>query len=366
MALTELRPAPVALSTYVVDTDIHEMLPSAAALLPYLDPVWHRFITEFGWTDARLSSGVIPFAVPTPGRGMRADAYPEDGARPGSNLALMKRQLLDENAITIGILNGLFHPASMRVWLEFAAALAPAYNDWQIKEWLEKDSRLRGSVHIVSHDIDLAVREIDRVGPHPQIVQVFLPMVNDKLWGDPMYRPIFRAAQKHGLVVAMHHNGLTLTATGYGRYWIEYHTCLAQAHMSQITNMVCSGLFTDVPDLRIVVLEGGFSWLPYLMFRFDQQYRELRSEVPWLKRKPSDYIREHFRLATQPMEDLDARTLLQLIDMMGSDELLVFATDYPHWDFDAPSRALPPGLPEDLRQKVLWRNADKVYGLGLA
>jgi uncharacterized protein len=121
-----------------------------------------------------------------------------------------------------------------------------------------------------------------------------------------------------------------------------------------------------VPDLRIVVLEGGFSWLPYLMFRFDQQYRELRSEVPWLKRKPSDYIREHFRLATQPMEDLDARTLLQLIDMMGSDELLVFATDYPHWDFDAPSRALPPGLPEDLRQKVLWRNADKVYGLGLA
>jgi uncharacterized protein len=367
--LIETEPAAPSASrvtAHVVDTDIHEVTRTTADLLPYLEPQYHHLITEYGWHESRLSAAVHHFATPTPGRGMRVDSFPEDGSRPGSNLALMQRQLLDENAIDVGILNGLFHPASMHSWLEFADALARAYNDWQIATWLEPEPRLRGSVHFTTFDPERAVREIDRVGPHPQMVQAFLPVASDHGWGDPIYQPIFDAAARHGLVVAMHHNGQTKTALPHSRFWIEHHTLLGQSHMCQIVSLICSGVFERHPDLKVAVLEGGFSWLPYLMWRFDQQYLEFRSEVPWLKRKPSDYIRDNFRFATQPVDQLSTQHFLQLIDMMGSDRLLMYSSDYPHFDFDSPARVMPPGVPDELRERILWRNAAETYGLDLA
>jgi len=351
------------IATGVIDTDIHEQLPSAYDLLPYLPPQWHRYITDFGWKETMVATG--PYVVPTPGGTFRKDAYPANGAKAGSDLGLLRAQLLDHYNITVGILNGSFHVSSMKAWFEFATALASAYNDWQIATWLEKDPRLRGSVHLVAHDPVAAVREIERVGTHPQIVQVFLPVSSDVQWGDPYFRPIFEAAVRNHLVVAMHNGPETRPAVGYPRYYIEWHTTMNQAHMCQIVSLICNGVFDQFPDLKVVVLEGGFSWLPHLMWRLDQQYREVRSEVPWVKRMPSTYIRDNIRLSTQPIEQIEARHFLQLIDMMGSDRLLMYSSDYPHWDFDAPDRALPAGIPEDLRRKILFENARETYDLDL-
>lgn len=87
-------------------------------------------------------------------------------------------------------------------------------------------------------------------------------------------------------------------------------------------------------------------------------------EAPWLDRRPSDVIRQHIRLTTQPIEEPDDPAhLRQVIEHMGSDNLLLFATDYPHWDFDSPARALPASLPQSLRQKILMGNAIDFYRL---
>jgi predicted TIM-barrel fold metal-dependent hydrolase len=133
---------------------------------------------------------------------------------------------------------------------------------------------------------------------------------------------------------------------------------------AQLISMVCNGVFEKFPDLGIVFLEGGFSWIPAVMWRLDQSWRSLRSEVPWLKKRPSEYIRAQVRFATQPFEEPDdPKQLISLIEMMGSDELLVFSSDYPHWDFDAPANSLPAVLGDELTQKILWSNAAKFYGL---
>jgi predicted TIM-barrel fold metal-dependent hydrolase len=116
--------------------------------------------------------------------------------------------------------------------------------------------------------------------------------------------------------------------------------------------------------LKIVFLEGGFGWVPAVMWRLDQSWRALRSEVPWLQRRPSEYIRDQVRFTTQPFEEPDnPRHLLYLIEMMGSDRLLLFASDYPHWDFDAPSNSLPAVFGPELIEKILWSNAQEFYGL---
>ena len=75
-------------------------------------------------------------------------------------------------------------------------------------------------------------------------------------------------------------------------------------------------------------------------------------------------MRRHVRFSTQPMpEPDDPADVATLIEMMGSDEMLMFATDYPHWDFDAPERALPGGLEPALRRKIMWDNAAAFYRL---
>ena len=89
----------------------------------------------------------------------------------------------------------------------------------------------------------------------------------------------------------------------------------------------------------------------------------MKQETPHLKRAPSEYIRESVWLTTQPMEEPQPREhVLDAIDWIGWDRLL-FATDYPHWDFDEPSRVLPPGVSDDNRAAFYLGNARKVYGL---
>jgi predicted TIM-barrel fold metal-dependent hydrolase len=85
--------------------------------------------------------------------------------------------------------------------------------------------------------------------------------------------------------------------------------------------------------------------------------------VPWLKRLPSEYIREHVRLTTQPTEEPENPAhLLQIFEMIGSPEMILFSSDYPHWDFDNPRVALP-ALPAQWKERIFWRNAAELYGL---
>ena len=141
---------------------------------------------------------------------------------------------------------------------------------------------------------------------------------------------------------------------------------MTQAFEGQVISLVCEGVFVRFPELRVVLIEGGFAWLPALMWRLDKNYRGLRDEVPWLKKLPSEYILEHFRVTTQPMEEPpNSQHLLQILDMIGSDDFLMFSTDYPHWDFDAPNRSIPQIIKGELRERIMWKNATHFYPLGL-
>jgi predicted TIM-barrel fold metal-dependent hydrolase len=105
------------------------------------------------------------------------------------------------------------------------------------------------------------------------------------------------------------------------------------------------------------------AWLPGFHWRLDQAWKALRSEVPWVKRRPSDYVLEHVRITTQPLEEPEnPRHLLQLLELFPADRLLMFSSDYPHWDFDSPARAFP-SLPPAMREAIFSTNARTLYGL---
>lgn len=339
----------------VMDLDVHETFASWQDLVPYLDQPWRQLLVSNAWTPPSF-----PFAYWT-GHGLnRADSHPASGAPPGSSYELFKEQVLDRHQVQYAVLTGQFLPGDLEAQFEFASALASAYNDWVLEHWVARDPRILTSLHIAPQDPQRAVREIDRLGGHPQVVQIILPIGRDA-YGDPFYHPIFEAAQRHKLVVGFHHSDPLKSALGKGRYYIEWHVNVPQGAMSMLTSLVCNGVFDKFPELQFVIVESGFSWLPHLLWRFDQNYRSLHQEIPWVKHLPSTYIRERVKFSTQPTEDFSAANWLRLVEMLESDRMFVFSTDYPHWDFDAPEDSIPRELPAALRHRILYANARELY-----
>jgi len=111
------------------------------------------------------------------------------------------------------------------------------------------------------------------------------------------------------------------------------------------------------------MIEAGFGWMPSLGWRMDKNWKKLKDEVPHLKKAPSEYMREHIWVSTQPMEETETpEHLLDIMKWIGFDKIM-FSSDYPHWDFDDPFLALPPSLDEQTRNKIFCENARALYRL---
>jgi predicted TIM-barrel fold metal-dependent hydrolase len=349
----------------VVDADVHESLVSINDLLPYLEPVWQRYITECGFKGIPGD----PYVATAHG-GRRVDSWPEDGGPPGSDYRLMREHVFDTYDIDYLILTGHFYRLTTMPQVDFAVALMSAYNDWLIDTWLTRDDRIYGSIQVALQDPEATAREIDRIGGHPQILQVLLPCAAEKALGHPSYHVVYEAAIRNNLTVAVHPSSFGGSAAkpdfvgSYPRTYLEYHQNFAVAYQAQLTNIVLEGVLEKFPDLRLVMLEGGCTWVPHLMWTLDAHWRSLQLDVPWLKRKPSEYIRKNVFYGTQPIvipDNIDH--LLQTFEMFGGADRLLFATDYPHWDFDSPTRFMPSTVPVEWRRKILGHNAMDLYDL---
>lgn len=345
----------------IIDCDLHNDIPSLKALYPYLPDHWVDYCNESAFVGPDAND--YPAGAPTTAR---PGARPASGP-PGSDLALLREQALDAWGTEIGILNCAYRVGSVHNQ-DLAAALATAVNRWQIDEWLEKEPRLRASIVVPSQNPERAASEIDRCADHPGFVQVVLPVRSEAPYGNLRYDPIYAAAVRHDLVVGIQYGGAPghpSTPSGWPLTYLEEFAGMAQVFQSQVISLVTEGVFDRFPSLRIALIEGGWTWMPSLMWRLDKEWKGLRHNTPWVRRLPSAYIHEHIRLTLQPLDaPPEPAHFLQVIDQLDSDEMLLFSTDYPHWHFDTPEEALPVQLGEPLLTKILSENARTFYRLG--
>ena len=177
--------------------------------------------------------------------------------------------------------------------------------------------------------------------------------------------PIYQACIEHGLAVMSHafgSGGQPITGCGWPSFYIEDHVGPSQSMQANLISLVVEGVFERFPTLRVVSAENGFAWVPSLLWRLDNTYGLLRDETPHLQRKPSEYVRDHVWFCTQPVEEPDRPDDLPwLIEQVGADHL-IFASDYAHWDWDAPDTAIPARLPDDMRRNIYYNNALALYG----
>ena len=198
-----------------------------------------------------------------------------------------------------------------------------------------------------------------------RFVQVLLMSRTAEPLGQRKYWPIFEAACRAGIPIGVHafgYGGFPVTGGGWPSYYTEEMTGHAASCQSLVNSMVIEGVFERFPRLKLVLTESGFAWLPSLAWRLDKTWKRLKDETPHLKKLPSEYIKNHIWFTTQPMDEPEKRRFLgDIIEWIGWDRL-IFATDYPHWDWDDPQWALPI-RPTEAQRKLLFReNARTVWG----
>jgi predicted TIM-barrel fold metal-dependent hydrolase len=341
-----------------IDCDLHLTVPSTKALLPYFDEFWREQILSRYIDRAPFTLMSYP-----PGSPASARADWRGAVFPGSDLDTLRRQALDPFGTSIAICNTL-HGSIALFNEDLAAAFCAAVNDWVAAERLDAEPRLRASILVPAHNPELAVREIERVAPDRRFVQIVLLAMNDMPLGRRHYWPIYEAATRHGLVVCIHAGSLyrhAPTYSGWPSYQVEDEVAQSAAFEAQLLSFLAEGVFQKFPDIRLVLAESGFTWLPTLLWRTNKEWRGVRHEVPWVDRPPAEIFREHVRFTLQPFDAPKDRAMLaRTLEHVGSDELLLFSTDYPHWHFDGED-VLPDGLPNELVRKILIDNPRDTY-----
>jgi predicted TIM-barrel fold metal-dependent hydrolase len=345
-----------------IDTDIHNELPAFAELRPFLARAWHPWLADGRPGFARR------FWTNT-GSGMMDDAVREQDGLCAGDPDWVVQQIMRKYQIDVGVLTGQnLIGLSVQHDPRFCAALASAYNDWVLEKWVRPHSCFKGSILVGAQDPEAAAREVDRLGDDPGMVQVLMSSAARIPYGQKTYWPIYAAAVEHGLPVALHvgaeGTGIASppTGVGYPAYFLEYHTAISLTMMAHCVSLLSEGTFEQFPGLKFVFIEGGICWAPHVMWRLDRQYGALKTEVPHLKRLPSEYLLANCYFSTQPIEESpNPRHLLDLLAMLRAERTVLFASDYPHWDFDNPLTAFS-SFPAALKRRVFVGNALDLYG----
>ena len=350
-----------------IDCDVHPYFRTPADFDPFLSERWRAHRRSIGGRSRQGLAKTSLYPRMSPGNGMRGDAWPKDGGPPGSDLGLMREQLLDLFDVRYGLLAPLVGGAAAERNVEFGAAMAVAVNEWQCAAFCDPEPRLKASIQITLEHEASAIAEIERRAGDGRFAQVNIPPRGLEPLGRHRYRRVLAAAAASGFPISLHLGGTSghaSTGGGWASFYHEEHPSYVQSMQTLVTSLVCEGVFEEIPDLKVVLVEGGFAWLPALAWRLDKHWKRLRAEVPALKRPPSEYIREHIWVTTQPIEEPERPAdMLSTIEWIGP-ERVMFSTDYPHWDQDDPRYAFPFRMTEAERQALFQGNARALFNFG--
>jgi predicted TIM-barrel fold metal-dependent hydrolase len=290
------------------------------------------------------------------------------GMRPGGFDPDIRIKDLDADGVwgevlypTIGLFGFMIPDPELRV------ACAQVYNTW-LAETFATSPRFAGAALIPIQDIDVAVREVERVATLG-LRSVMLPMHApvDQPYNLDMYDPLWAVAQSHDMPVSFHVGTGTnpVTERGPGGAVINYVEVGLGAQRT-LTYLAASGVLQRFPALHVVMVECGAGWLAWALERMDEAYEEHHWWVnPKLDEPPSAYVRRQGHVTF----GADASAVINR-GITGIEPLL-WASDYPHpegtWpETRATIERLFADVSESERAAIVGGTTAKLYGLGAA
>lgn len=346
----------------VVDCDVHEINIDQGEYAKYIDEPWKSRIEHTSRTDDPLAGNLVGnFNLdldPTPhGLEEEVKTTTPEGLR-----AFMDRF----NTDYIVLHGHTFEAVSDVPEREWAAALCRAYNNYILDQFIDEDDGIVGSIRVPTQAPQRAAEEIERLADHDGMVSIHIASAPQELLGDPKYHSIYEAAENAGLPIDYHvgfsnppwsgvFGATTLEST------VEYMGAYNQHNMAHIPSMIFQGVPQKFPDLKHIFIEQGITWLPWMQGRMDKNYERRKHKLEWLDAAPSEYLHESFYFTTQPMEEVAGmQRLKQIFDMIDAKNMLMYTSDFPHFDFDYPSVLTIPGVEEETERAIFGENAISV------
>jgi predicted TIM-barrel fold metal-dependent hydrolase len=241
-----------------------------------------------------------------------------------------------------------------------------AYNRWLTEKALpEGDGRFYSMLALPFADPEASIRTIEEFGNRKHVTGFLVTSVRSQPVHANANMKVFRALEERGLVLSFHSaiNPMEPVFKSMNRFASVHALGFPFYNIIHLTNWITNGISERFPKLPVIWIEGGLAWVPFLMQRLDHQYMLRKSEYPTLKRMPSDYMRDMY-FASQPMEQDDKIALENTFRMINAETQLLYASDYPHWDFDLPSAIYDlPFLSEKAKHNILGGNAARLFKL---
>jgi hypothetical protein len=250
----------------------------------------------------------------------------------------------------------------------FALAFCKACNNYVAEFCSAYPDRLKGVAVVPLQDIPAAIGEARRAVKELGLIGISIPpSLPGKNLDDPTFHLFYEELQELKVPLGIHWgNGTYLPGAGTERFNKHFLTHVVGHPFEQMLAMislVCGGILEKFPRLKFGFLESGCGWLPYLMWRLDEEYRGRSLEVPLIKDRPSEYIkRGQCFISCSPDEFL----IPTVAESVGAD-LIMFSSDYPHADglFPNSVRTIKErtDISADLKRKILGENAGRFYNL---
>jgi predicted TIM-barrel fold metal-dependent hydrolase len=248
---------------------------------------------------------------------------------------------------------------------EIEAELATAYNRWIVEHVLPHEPRMKAMLYLPFNTPEAAEATVKRFLGAPGVVGFLVTSTRYQPVHANEYMRLYAMLEEAGMPIGFHahHNWHNEYTRHLNRFLSMHAISFVLSNMVHLTNWVINGLPVRFPKLKVLWIESGLAWLPFLMQRLDHEYLMRVSEAPLLKRLPSEYIGEMY-YTMQPMEATNLKLLEGTFEAIRADTQLLYASDWPHWDFDVPAKVFDlPFLDERAKRNILGLNASRVFNL---
>jgi predicted TIM-barrel fold metal-dependent hydrolase len=249
-------------------------------------------------------------------------------------------------------------------WIE--TQLAWAYCRWLTEEVLPHSPQIKTMIYLPMNQPDETLRFVEQFGSNPGVVGFMVTSARYRPVHSNDYMRLYAALEERGLPLSFHaiYHQQERMFEGMNRFISVHALGFIFYNLVHMTNMVINGIPERFPRLKLLWIESGLAWIPFLMQRLDNEYMMRSSEAPLLRKLPSEYMREMY-YTSQPIENLDREMLELTFRKINAETQLLFSSDYPHWDFNLPSTIYDlPFLTDGAKRRILGQNAWDLFQLG--
>jgi uncharacterized protein len=262
----------------------------------------------------------------------------------------------------------LAYPLTTNVGL--STALCASYNRW-LGDRLGGNDRVKWAAVVNLDDVDGAVKAVHEAKELGAVSVMVLGTAGDKLLDEEELFPFYEAVEGDDLALGVHVGWSCPSVNNL--YSHIYPSGVIAFHMPILmacTSLISGGILDRYPNMRVVFLEAGCMWVPFVLdrlkHRFDTQGQSLAEFIPEAKPRQAlaamDYVKQGNLYFSAEIED---SLLPQVMDLVGQGQI-VMGTDMPHGDrerFAARMLQDREDISDAAKSDILEANPKRLYGL---